>query len=476
MGIWSKVVKEPSPEVLRQEVNISEWERIFQGKSDWLEYYEINVDGRKRKRSYKTLNTSKIVTQKMSSLVFSETPKVNGPKILLETLEDSAFWTNQQENFERQCALGSQAMKLYTAADKIYIDYVPADQFIPLTWDNKGIVEAAFLDFHTIKGKDHIRVEQHTRYFPILPVDKDDPKTEYYESKEPTGYRIASQLYKKTGDKVTLVDISGLMPEYADEQIIITDYPLFVYIKNPICNNWDSATPIGMSIYGNAKDSLQGLDIAFNNMAEAPDLCKPRIVVSDRLTRTVVNDDGTKTKYFDPQDRVFRTAPIDEDSTKLIEDLTIPLAHEPIRKSIQTSLDLLCIQVGFSTGTLSFDGSGGIKTATEVISENSETYRTRQKYINALEAGYIDLFNSIIALAQFKGLSPVAEEDISIEWDDSIIEDRTAEAAYWMSLSAAGLIPKYKAIMKIMKIEELEAKKIAEEVKADQPQINIMGA
>ncbi|HEM5360788.1 TPA: phage portal protein, partial [Streptococcus suis] len=59
-----------------------------------------------------------------------------------------------------------------------------------------------------------------------------------------------------------------------------------------------------------------------------------------------------------------------------ITDLTTPIRADDYIKAINEGLSLLEMQVGVSTGMFTFDGKS-MKTATEIVSENSDTYQLR---------------------------------------------------------------------------------------------------
>ena len=52
--------------------------------------------------------------------------------------------------------------------------------------------------------------------------------------------------------------------------------------------------------------------------------------------------------------------------------------------ALNAFLSILCLQLGFSAGTFSFDSRGGLRTATEVVSENSKTFKTIRTVQNQL--------------------------------------------------------------------------------------------
>ena len=95
-------------------------------------------------------------------------------------------------------------------------------------------------------------------------------------------------------------------------------------------------------------------------------------------------------------------------------------------KAINDDLNYLSLKCGFGTERYQFSGSG-VKTATEIISENSDMYRMIKKHEIILEDVIKELVRIIIRLGivLHKPLNPDCE--ITIEFDDSIIEDKETE-------------------------------------------------
>jgi D-alanine-D-alanine ligase-like ATP-grasp enzyme len=61
----------------------------------------------------------------------------------------------------------------------------------------------------------------------------------------------------------------------------------------------------------------------------------------------------------------------DDDGTAGVHDISVELRVEEHVAALNALLSILCLQIGFSANTFSFDEhQGGIKTATEVVSEN----------------------------------------------------------------------------------------------------------
>ena len=95
-------------------------------------------------------------------------------------------------------------------------------------------------------------------------------------------------------------------------------------------------------------------------------------------------NNGPPQKYFDADDEVWEALSTDNPEDLKIYDNSVELRVEPHIAGINGDLSILCAQVGFDPGTLSFDASRGLKTATEVISENSKTFGTVQAHENII--------------------------------------------------------------------------------------------
>ena len=128
------------------------------------------------------------------------------------------------------------------------------------------------------------------------------------------------------------------------------------------------------------------------------------------------------------------------------------------------------MQTGFSSGTFTFDGQS-MKTATEVVSEQSKTFKSKQSHEVIIEEGLIELIDSILAIAETYNLFISKDElVIKVAFDDSIAEDKAAEINKQVQLVSSELQSKKRAIMKIFGVTEDEAMKIIAEINEEQEQ------
>ena len=202
--------------------------------------------------------------------------------------------------------------------------------------------------------------------------------------------------------------------------------PQYVIDRLNLVNNAgeDDNNPMGMSLLANSIDVFRKIDLEYDSYANEFDLGRKRIFVAPEM---LTDKDGNPT--FDTGDTVFYRLPEDylSASKDPIKEIDMTLRVEQHSKAINDDLNYLSMKCGFGTQRYRFE-QGGVTTATEVISENSDMYRTLQKHEIVLDAVIKSLIKIIIRLgivAKVPGLSEGTE--ITIDFDDSIIEDKQTE-------------------------------------------------
>lgn len=457
-GLWEKVraflaklfgVGTMPVEVSNSDALIASWWDVYRAKAPWLPYSYVTFDAVKRTRTRFSLNVAKVICAEMAGLVLSEEPAVDAGPVVADVLKRELFWANFRQALEVQGALGGQALKLYTSGDgesrRINIDFVKANNFIPLAWDNAEVYEAAFLD-RRIKGdKRYVRVETHKRV--------------------PGGYVITSKAFnEQTGIEESL---ESMWPGVAPEVTVAIDRPLFVYIRNPEANNLDPESPLGISLYANALDTLQAIDLTFDSLKTEIVMGRQRIAIPGLMARGYLDPETGRHKLgFDPTEEAYIKLEGDDADKMKPVDLSGQLRIEPYRQAIQINLDLLAMQTGFSAGYFSFDGAS-VKTATEVVSENSKTYKTIQAYRDVVDRELKNFFMAINALAKVYEIAGSVEVEPTIAWDDGVIEDRNSKMKYHADLVGARLEDRVTAIMKVHGIDEAAAEAMLEKINAE---------
>ena len=441
---------------------IEKWKSLYAGYyPDWHDTVTKTIEGQKNRRM-STMNMPKVMSQEMASLVFNEKCEVNIDKpgvddFVKAVFKKNRFMRNFQTYLEYMFGTGGHVIKPYYDGKTIRLSFVTADCFIPLAWNNEMITEGVFIN-ETYKGKKkYTNLEWHTW--------------------EDGTYTVTNHLYRNDDGTSALghqVDLSELYPDL-DEIVPMNDVsrPLFVYMKPNIANNIDIKSPLGVPLYGHALDTIRAIDIAFDSFEREFRLGKRRIIIPSTAVRHVTDEYGNKQRYFDTSDEIYEAMTmggIDDPGANKIHDNSVELRVDEHIAAINALLNILSAQTGFSSGAFSFDGQG-VKTATEVVSENSKTFRSKQSHETIIESALGDLAEAIVQLGELyeltNGIEGVDDFEVTVQFDDSIAEDKTAEVEREIQLVAAKLQTKVRALMKIHGIPEKEAKRLLKEIQEE---------
>ncbi|MCT6925303.1 phage portal protein [Metasolibacillus sp.] len=433
---------------------IIEWRALHRGHFEGIhDMPYFNIQEGVGKRTIATLNMPKVASEELATLIFNEKVELslsdtNFNEFVHEVLKENKFTSNMQNYLEFMFAMGGMVIKPYVKDGKIQLSYVTADCFLPVSWTNARITEGVFISETRKQGKVYTHLEWHTF--------------------EDGVYTIINELYESENgnDLGSKVQLSVLYPDM-DEIISIHDVekPLFAYLKPNIANNIDSTVPLGISIYANSYDTLKSLDIAFDSLQREFRLGRKRIIVPAHMIKMVVDPDtGERHRYFDPTDETYEAFDSGNMDEHRIDEINVTLRVTEHIDAINALLNILAMQLGFSAGTFSFNGQS-VKTATEVVSENSKTFRTKQSHENVIEQGIKDLIDCIAVIAGLYGLyKPPTKYETTIKFDDSIAQDADAEIDKQIKLVAAELQSRKRAIKTIFGVTDEVAEEIIQEI------------
>ena len=440
------------------------WKALYRGSyAPWHTVPAPTIANPKAVRQLYRMNVAKAVSAELAGLVWSEQCDVrvsmNGgaageedplDAFVHAVLRANAFSEKMQQLVEQGLALGGAAIKVWCepaaggadGADRVRLGYCMADQFVPTAWDNARVKEAVFISREARDGYYYTRLEWHRRDGECYCVDN-----EAYRSDARHGASGQDIL----GVRYPLEEAYPALDAHTEARVPDS---LFTYWRTPIANNLDDDSPLGVSIYGNALETLRALDICYDSFVQEFELGKKRIIVPARCVRTVADPStGEMRRYFDPGDRVYEALATDDAGELRIQDNSVELRVEEHVAALNAFLSILCLQLGFSANTFSFDAHGGLKTATEVVSENSKTFKTVRTVQNQLGPAVEQLVRNIIDVAILYGLrwngEPVerlAAGGYSAQavFDDGVTQDRQTSIAEGVKLVEAGLLSRYR--------------------------------
>ena len=449
------------------------WKWVYKGfYSKWHVIPAPTIENPRAKRNLYYLNLAKAICSELAGMIWTDgadisittngfTPTEAAPddplgKWVQGVLKWNHFTEKMQEAIEQSAALGGEAMKVWRdvrrdnagdevpGSEKIKIGWCMADQFVPTAWDNAGITEGCFISRQAKDGFYYTRLEWH----------KWDGLT-YYITNElyraPEKKDGVAETQDILGIRIPLATIYPLLDEETTVEGLETS--LFSYFRPPMANNIDDNSPLGVSVYASAMETLHALDICFDSFVREFRLGKKRIIVPARMIKTIVDPVTHEARrYFDATDETYEALSTDDPDSLKIQDNSVALRVEEHVSAMNAFLNILCLQLGLSAGTFSFDVHGGIKTATEVVSENSKTYKTVKNYQNMIRPAIEQLVDNIIAVGalydmQTEDGQSIAElknrgYEVTVTLDDGITQDRQTNINEGIMLVNSGLMSK----------------------------------
>ncbi len=426
------------------------WKEWYRGNVNDFHYYTERINGTNVQCERLTMNMPKKICEDITKLLWTERTKIElsstkATKRLWEVLDskENSFTENFPVFIEKaMLALGNGATIEYKDANgKTIIDYIDGDVIIPYKYTNSyinGMIAISRFVEGTGKKKSYYT---HITYHEFL-GDVYIKLNELYVSK------IENTLGKEA-------DFTIKFPNVKEEEIIRTTNPHFQIYKPNLANNFDTNSPMGISVLANSIDRFKAIDIKYDSFNNEFELGKKRIIVAQSAMKgTMESDSEGNTRfvqYFDKNDKVYQALNIDSDKMKEpVKEVDMKLRYQEHIDSINAELNWLSDNVGLGSNFYKFDGES-VKTATEVISENSKAFRTREHYLAVIKGAVRDL---VLAICELEGIRTTKVDIIP---DDSIIEDKNAEQLRSQQEVSAGLKSKKTYLMeKGMSEEEAE--------------------
>ena len=434
---------------------VYEWKSWYQGDVKGFHNYIVQNGERQVTCRRYSLGMGKKLCEDWANLLMNEKVQITleGQKeqdFIDLVLTENNFTVKANEMQEMKSALGTVAyvprvigQEISESGDivpgnasGIVLDYVTIENIYPLSWQNGYISECAFSSEVTRGGKDYLYLQIHRR--------------------ENNGnYVIENRIYRYDNEQLAdeqLVNVKGFenIPPVVHTG---SDKRQFVIDRPNIANNINYLLPTGIAIYANAIDVLQGVDIAYDSYVNEFKLGKKRIVVKPSAAQYL---DGTPA--FDPDDVVFYVMPEDTENGAVVTPIDMTLRTAEHNTGIQDQLNILSSKCGFGETYYRFDG-GSVATATQVISENSTMFRTIKKMEIVLEQALVELCRILLRLGNTAMNAGLNEDvEISIDFDDSIIESKDTDFQRDMQMLNAGIMNDWEFRMRWFNEDEETAK------------------
>lgn len=424
-------IDRPDIQIEGQNKNINKFMAWYSGHTD-SHYKKVIRNNKKTKVRIKESGFAKVVCEAWASNYANEDTEINISKekdheIFTKLLEKNNFYGKWNRFVEKFMALGIGAMvqmpKDFIVTDEtgelvksnsnsIKIYFINGNRVYPITVDDGEVTECAF-----------VRVTTQKIYLQIHVLDDEN---NYIVSEVEAANRTGNANFDYQSAKTWRTKSTD---------------PLFQVWHPNIVDNQDIDNEIGTSCYANSFDWLITFDTIFDGLyTEFKNGRKKRFISADL---DYIDEDGNHT-----------TTPLEEDDILLpkglenvaqINEFNGALRIEAYKAALVVVANMIGKQAGLGDARFKFDSASGrpIQTATGIIASEKDAYTNVIKAENfatmnfkKMAAAIKYIYNECIE----NTLTFDPESDLTVVYDDNILEDTDSKKKQEMSEVNAGIM------------------------------------
>ena len=392
--------------------------------------------------------TQIIVEDKPSELWLMGDDEISG------VFGENSFWRCANELVSTSRWAGTAAFELFVRGSEVTeqsgnlvggsgvgVNFLCADQIVPISHENGIMKEAAFVSDKLIDGEKCQFVSVHKL--------GDD------------GLYEISSFYLDQGGKLMSVEGSGMTVHTG------SPVPWFALIRKSGPNIFDYNSPFGVSIISGAEDVLVALDSAFDNFVNDFQLGRKMVFMNKSMFGKggEAPQESGESLFITVGDKLT-------EKTSLMQEYNPALRVDENANGVQQALDLFSMMVGLGTHHYQFD-HGTIKTATEWVGEKQDMVQNAYREMIGIEAALKAVTKGLLWIGRnVLGANVDPDAKITILADDSYIIDKEAEKEEWRKDLAAGLRSKSEYREHFYGETEEEAAAAVAKIKQENPSIS----
>lgn len=477
------------------------WKSLYKGfYKPWHKILHSAAEEKCHIRDMERLNMAKAVCAELANLIWLDkcnicVYQIDGGNTLDSFVHDillkNNFWHKMQEHIEKVLALGGGAIKVWYEEKRdskgniipdcgqIKLDFCTAEQFIPTEWDNSEVRSGIFIS----------REEKGEYYYTRLEKHKWDGLTYYitneaFRSKYNDNISQISKVQNTLGFSQPLKDIYPMLNPKTSIKGLTSS--LFAYYRTAVVNNLDNDSPLGISIYANALSTLKALDICYDSFIQKLQLGENCIITPSQCLRAANKHVTSDIQHsFDVNDETYVAVNTDISNLTQISDNSIEPRIDEYERAINVLLAILCLQIGVSTETFTFDSSSGLKTNIESVRKNSKTYRTVKQNQFQIKNAVLKKIDAIIQIGclydlEYNGqkVTELAQMgwETKVVFDNSIFNDRHDSINESILLMKNGLMSKKKFMHDILCYTDDETMRELTDIQNEKIHFNTLNA
>lgn len=314
---------------------------------------------------------------------------------------------------EFACAKGGLILKPYVTRTGLAVQYVQADCFFPLAFDDSGrLLQCVFTEQFRKGRKIYTRLEVHTLRGKLVHI---------------TNRAFVAVNDYTLGTEIALTEVERWAELEAEASLEGADRLLFGYFRIPLANAEDTDSPLGVSVYSRAVELIKEADRRYSNICWEYEGTQLGVHIATSLLK--YNKDLDRFEYPGGRERLYRNVEYNAGATDkpFIDVFSPEIRDTALFNGFNNQLKLIEFACCLAYGTLS-DPQNVDKTATEIKTSRQRSYTFVSDTQQALQTALEDLVYAMDYWAVFYGLVPPGDNyEVSFNWDDSIIVDAEAE-------------------------------------------------
>lgn len=426
--------------------SIELWLMLYENKPPWLS------------STVESLNLPSAIAAELARLVTIEFESTITKNDFLNK-EYQVVVDNIRRYTEYACAKGGLVFKPYVNGKNIEVDFVQADKFFPTSYNSRGEITGAIFVETKLEGKKlYTRLEYHNLTQEGYFISNTAYVNENYSS-----YLNDSDIL---GRQISLSEVDGWSNLEKETTIKNIDRPLFSYFKIPIANAIDSNSPLGVSVYARAVDLIKEADKQYSRILWEYE--GSELAVHASIDAFKPKEDGG-VELPQGKERLYRKFEFDsaEGRNRAIDIFAPDIRDSSLFNGLNNLLRRIEFNCGLAYGTIS-DITDVDKTATEIKASKQRSYSTVKDIQKALQSALEGLAYAMWVWSTLAHLSNVKlniKEDMTFNWDDSIVVDKESELLSMQQDVASGTIRPELYIMKKYGVTEEEALKMMPDTK-----------
>lgn len=425
------------------------WSDMYRNEAPWID-----------NKIVKSMNISSSIAAELARLVTIEFESTITKNDFLNK-EYQVVIDNIRRYTEYACAKGGLVFKPYVNGKNIEVDFVQADKFFPTSYNSRGEITGAIFVETKLEGKKlYTRLEYHNL-----------TEEEYYISNTAYVNENYSSYINDTdilGRQISLSEVEEWSKLEEETIIKNIDKPLFSYFKIPLANTIDSNSPLGVSVYARAIDLIEEADKQYSRILWEYEGSELAVHASTDCFKSKKGTKGQEIEVPRGKERLYRKLEFDSLSTKKpFEEWAPSIRDSSLFNGLNNLLRRVEFNCGLAYGTIS-DITDVDKTATEIKASKQRSYSTVKDIQKALQSALEGLAYAMwvwFTLAHLSNVKLNIEEDMTFNWDDSIVVDKESELLSMQQDVASGTIRPELYIMKKYGVTEEEALKMMPDTK-----------